>query len=189
MTASGNWAGVWLPAAPSPRGHGHGEAKRKLPRGRGRPPPGHAAVLGSGRHRHRALLLCALEAAATQAPSHGSVRTGQLCLAAVGPDPAAPTRAQRPPELVPGHRPAQAPSTLRRAQTPSTAAPGRQAWAAWGRAARPRRQRGCREAAVKAVPALCTVGKRKDARGQASPRSLLPRVPHGPSRLGSCHRS
>lgn len=174
MTASGNRRGVWLPAAPAPRGHGHGEAKRKLPRGRGRPPPGHAAVPGSGRHRPRALLLCALEAAATQAPSHGSVRTGQLCLAAVGPDPAAPTRAQRPPELVPGHRPAQAPSTLRRAQTPSTAAPGRQAWAAWGRAAHPRRQRGCREAAVKAVSCHLHRGEEKGRTGTSQPKEPAP---------------
>jgi len=99
-----------------------------------------------------------------QAPSHSSVVTGQLCLAAMGPpraqavcsepgaraavspDPAAPTRAQQPPELVPGHRPAQAPSTLRRAQTPSAAAPGRQAWAAWGRAAHPHRDKITQEA-------------------------------------------
>lgn len=61
--------------------------------------------------------------------------------AAVSPDPVAPTRTQRPPELVSGHRPAQAPSTLRRAKTPSAAAPGRQAWAAWGRAAHPHRDK------------------------------------------------
>lgn len=182
--------GVWLPAAPA------------LPEGTAMVKPSasfHEAEEGlrlvmpqcqgeSGRHRPRALLLCALRQRPPRPRATFHDRTGQLCLAAVGPDPAAPTRAQRrqssslgtdlgqpfPPSGEPRHRP-QRPREGRRGQrggVPPIPA---------GRGVAGKRQ--------KAVSCHLHRGEEKGTHGgRANPRSLLP-VPLQPSRLGSCHWS
>lgn len=138
---------------------------------------------GAAGHRRQTLLLCVLEAAVIRAPSRSSVVTGELCPAAVGPsraravrsepgaraavspEPAAATHAQRLPEPIRGidlHGPPPPSGEPRsRPQQPGEGRHGQRG----GRATLPRKWRGCREAAEKVVSCHLHRGEEKGRAG------------------------